>query len=115
MLVQELVKWLGCGLALLPVQATAPCGCKPGHPTPSACLQPLPPLFDLQLLWLVAHVGGQLLVVQRLTQELVQVLVQVSEQVVCFKNISTKALFFQVSLCTSKHLFGCPFMMGDVL
>ena len=101
------MKWLGCGLASLPVQATAPCGGKPGHPTPSACFQPLPPLFDLQLLWLVAHVGGQVLVVQGLSQELVQVLVQVSEQAVCFKKVSIKASFLQVFLCTSKHLFGC--------
>ena len=91
-------------------QATTPCGGKPGHPTPSACLQPLPPLFDLQLLWLVAHVGGQVLVVQGLAQELVwalvQVSVQVSEQAVCFKNVPTKALFSRVFLCTSNHLFG---------
>ena len=108
------MKWLGCRLALLPVQATAPCGGKPGHPTPSACLQPLPPLFDLQLFWLVDHVGGQVLVVQRLAQELVQVLVQASEQAVHFKKVSTKALFLQVFLCTSKHLLGF-FMTGDVL
>ena len=94
-LLQELVKWLGCGLASLQVQATTPCGGKPGHPTPSACLQPLPPLFDLQLLWLVAHVGGQLLVVQGLAQELVQVLVQASEQAVCFKKNPLKHHFYR--------------------
>ena len=75
------MKLLDCGLASLLAQATAPCGGKPGHPTPSAYLQPLLPLFDLQLLWLVAHVGSQLLMVQGLAQELVQVSVQVLVQV----------------------------------
>ena len=103
------MEWLGCGLALLLAQATAPCGGKPGHPTPSACLHPLPPLFYLQILWLVVHVDGQLLVVQGLAQELVPVSVQASEQAVCFKNVSTKASFLQVFLCISKHLFGCCF------
>ena len=90
------MKWLGCGLALLLVQATTPCGGKPGQPTTSACLQLLLPVFDHQLLWLVAHANGQLLAVQGLAQELVQVLVQASEQAVCFKKVSTKVLFSQV-------------------
>jgi len=46
----------------------------------------VPPLFDLKLIWLVAHVGCQVLLVQGLAQELEQVMVKVSETGCLFKK-----------------------------